>query len=186
MLFQLSFPEKKQLDALILAQEGKPFSYTKTEKGLRGYRHDDNHILLGEGDAVFKAAKKAIKEWAMFPGGWARIYSNETPIEVGQVVVMCANVMGFWWLNTSRIVYTVDEPQRFGFAYGTLKHHAESGEELFQVRMDEHGQVFYEIQAFSRPRYWAARLAFPVARHFQRKFVVESLANMKKLTHEYL
>ena len=47
-------------------------------------------------------------------------------------------------------------------------------------------QVWYEIKAFSRPRYWAARLAFPIARYFQRKFVVESLANMKKVMHENL
>ena len=186
MLFQPFSPNKKQLDALILAQKDKPFSYTKTAEGLRGYRHDENRILLGEGDAVFQAAKKAIKKWAMFPGGWARLYSDETPIEVGRVVVMCARIMDMWWLNTSRIVYTVDEPQCFGFAYGTLKHHAESGEELFQVRMAENGQVWYEIQAFSRPRFWAARLAFPLARYFQRKFVVESLANMKKVMHENL
>jgi uncharacterized protein (UPF0548 family) len=35
-----------------------------------------------------------------------------------------------------RVVYVVDEPGRRGFAYGTLRGHAESGEELFLVRYD--------------------------------------------------
>ena len=35
-----------------------------------------------------------------------------------------------------RVVYVVDEPDRRGFAYGTLPGHAESGEERFVVRYD--------------------------------------------------
>jgi uncharacterized protein (UPF0548 family) len=68
------------------------------------------------------------------------------------------------------------------FTVGTLEHHVESGEELFQVIMAENGQVFYEIQAFSRPRFWMVRLAYPLARYFQRQFVKDSLKNMKKVT----
>ncbi len=139
-------------------------------------------MLLGEGNAVFQAASQAIRKWAMFPGGWALIYADNTPIEVGRVVVMCAHVLGIWWLNCSRIVYTVTEPNRFGFAYGTLKHHVECGEELFQVIMEENGHVFYEIQAFSRPRFWMVRMVYPLARYYQRQFVKDSLKNMKKVT----
>ena len=158
MLFQLNFPTQQQLDALIIEQKDKPFSYPKSDKILRGFNYDNNRILLGEGEAIFKAASQAIRQWAMFPGGWARIYSDKTPIEVKRVVVMSARVMGFWWLNCSRIIYTFSEPHHFGFAYGTLHHHAESGEELFQIKMYENGEVYYEIQAFSRPRHWMARL----------------------------
>ena len=139
MLFQLKFPTRQQLDALINEQNSKPFSYPQTPQSqkLKGFDYDNNRILLGEGEAVFRAASQAIRQWAMFPGGWACIHSDKTPIEVGRVVVMCAQVMGVWWLNCSRIVYTVDESSRFGFAYGTLEHHVESGEELFQVRLLE-------------------------------------------------
>ena len=106
MLFQLNFPTQQQLDALIIEQKDKPFSYPKSDKILRGFNYDNNRILLGEGEAIFKAASQAIRQWAMFPGGWARIYSDKTPIEVKRVVVMSARVMGFWWLNCSRIIYT--------------------------------------------------------------------------------
>ncbi len=189
MLFQFTYPTNAQLDALILEQKDKPFSYpqahdaaaTMAQKTPKGYRYDNHRLLLGQGETVFQAACEAIRAWQMFPYGWVNLYKRTTPLEVGQVVVMCARIWGLWWLNCSRIVFTVDEKHRFGFAYGTLKHHAESGEELFQVRMNTEGDVFYEIQAFSRPRYWMARLASPVARYFQRKFVKHSFENMKKV-----
>lgn len=189
MLFQLISPTNAQLDALILAQKDKPFSYpqaqdvaaTMAQKTPKGYRYDTHQVLLGQGETVFRAACEAVRAWQMFPYGWANLYKRTTPLEVGRVVVMCARIWGIWWLNCSRIVYTVDETHRFGFAYGTLKHHAESGEELFQIRMNKAGDVFYEIQAFSRPRYWMARLASPVARYFQHKFVKHSFENMKKV-----
>jgi uncharacterized protein (UPF0548 family) len=192
MLFQPKYPTDIQLDALVSDQKDKPLSYPKihdanatmAQKTPNGYRYDSHQFILGQGEAVFQAACEAVREWQMFPYGWANLYKRDTPIEIGRVVVMCARIWGFWWLNCSRIVFTVNDAHSFGFAYGTLKHHAESGEELFQVRMTSEGEVLYEIQAFSRPRFWMARLAFPVARHFQRKFVKESFENMKKVVDE--
>lgn len=191
MIFQVNKPAPKQLDALILAQQNTPFSYPQTTetslqgtKQLRGYDYDDNRVLLGEGDVIFAAAKQAIRQWAMFEGHWACIYSDKTPIETGRVVAMTACVLGVWWLNIAKIVYTVDEPNAFGFAYGTLTHHVESGEELFQVEMDADGKVWYRIKAFSRPRFWMVRLTYPFSRVFQRRFVKDSLKNMKRTTNE--
>ncbi len=180
--FQLFFPSQEQLDALIISQDNSPITYIATQEGLSAYKHDNNKILLGEGDAIFAAAKQAIRQWAMFPGGWAKIYSDKTPLEVGRVVVICARVMGFWWLNTARIVHVVDKEDRFGFAYGTLTHHAESGEELFLVEMDEQGQVWYRIEAYSQPQHWLARYSYPLPRFYQKKFIRHSLRNMKKAT----
>jgi len=186
MIFQLNFPDPGQLDRLIAAQKGKPFSYPKSTERLKGFDYDDNLVLLGEGDAVFEAGCAALRRWAMFPGGWARLYSDATPIEIGRVVVMYARILGLWWLNVSRIVYTVGETHRFGFAYGTLAHHAERGEELFQIEMDDEGRVWYRIRAFSQPRFWGAQLAYPFSRHLQRRFIRESLHNMKTTTHGLL
>jgi hypothetical protein len=64
----------------------------------------------------------------------------DTPILAGQAVAVVACLFGLWWLNACRIVYVVDEQgpvQRFGFAYGTLPDHAESGEERFTVSRHE-------------------------------------------------
>jgi uncharacterized protein (UPF0548 family) len=184
MIFQLFFPSSERLDALKKAQQYAPLTYPKTAQVLSAFDYDDNRVLLGEGTAVFEAAKEAIRRWAMFEGKWARIYSDTTPIEKGQIVIMCARAFGFWWLNAARIVYTVNEPRAFGFAYGTLTHHIESGEELFQVEMDDYGKVWYRIKAFSRPRYWMVRIGYPFARMLQRRFIRDSFKSMKKITNE--
>ena len=186
MIYRFSHPTPSELEQIIREQKDLPLTYNKTTEGLKGFDHDCNRILLGEGTDTFEAAKQAIQTWAMFPGGWARIHNERTPIEVGRVVIMTARVLGIWWLNASRIVYTVDELKDYGFAYGTLPHHVETGEELFHVYIDEKDRVWYEIKAFSRPRHILPRLFYPLARLFQKKFVRESKLNMKITTHENL
>ena len=68
-----------------------------------------------------------------------------------------------------RVVYVVDEPDRRGFAYGTLPGHPESGEELFAVRHDPADDAVYaEVVAFSRHATWWSRAAGPVTSLIQR------------------
>jgi uncharacterized protein (UPF0548 family) len=43
------------------------------------------------------------------------------------------------------------DPDRYGFAYGTLPAHPEEGEELFLVTRGGDDTVRFEITAFSRP-----------------------------------
>jgi uncharacterized protein (UPF0548 family) len=50
-----------------------------------------------------------------------------------------------------RVVYVIDEPDRQGFAYGTITDHPEQGEELFTVTRGHQGETWLEIIAFSRP-----------------------------------
>jgi uncharacterized protein (UPF0548 family) len=87
-----------------------------------------------------------------------------------------------WWLNASRIVYVIDEGgplTRFGFAYGTLPEHAESGEERFLIEWErDSDEVWYSILAFSRPRHWLALAGYPLVRRLQRRFGRESAAAM--------
>ena len=68
-----------------------------------------------------------------------------------------------------RVVYVIDEPDRRGFAYGTLPGHPESGEELFAVRYDPATEdVLAEVVAFSRHGTWWSRLGSPVTALAQR------------------
>ena len=104
----------------------------------------------------------------------------ETPIKVGQVVAVVARLFGTWWLNACRILYVVDEADKFGFAYGTLPDHAEDGRgERLQVEWDRHDDsIWYDIVAFSRPRHFLARLGYPYTRLVQRRFARDSAAMM--------
>ena len=82
---------------------------------------------------------------------------------------------GFYSLNAARIVYTIDEADRFGFAYGTLVEHGETGEESFSVEYStETGEVWYDLYAFSRPGSLLAKLGYPLSRHLQKRFARDS------------
>lgn len=158
---------------------------------LTGYNLDHNREQLSDGgEADFEAACEALRAWRMFPAPWTRISPERAPIRVGQVVAMQAHAVGFWWLSACRIVYQLDDylscsgcddavVRRFGFAYGTLPAHVEQGEERFSVELHLDGSVWYDLRAFSRPRYWPVRLAKPLARRLQMRFVRESKAAMR-------
>jgi len=69
--------------------------------------------------------------------------------------------------------------KRFGFAYGTLEEHAESGEERFTVEWNrDEDKVWYDILAFSRPRQMLAKLGYPLSRLLQKRFAEGSKAAM--------
>ena len=176
-------PSETAAQDFLETERSKPFSYnavgkTQTGTAVSGFDNDFNTQELGEGPATWEAAKMAIRHWQMFPGGWAFVMPQPLPIRAGEVVAMAVQVLGIWWLNSCRIVYVIDNEQQFGFAYGTLPGHVECGEELFMVEKSADGQVRYVLKAFSKPRYWMARVGYPLARAFQRKFVRESKASM--------
>jgi uncharacterized protein (UPF0548 family) len=153
-----------------------------------GYVVDRTRIKLGEGAGIFATAQAALGRWEHFRLGWVETWPPETPIQAGQVVAVIARLFGLWWLNACRIVYVVDEEgpvQRYGFAYGTLPEHAESGEERFTVEWHEADDtVWYDILAFSRPQQLLARLGYPFARRLQKRFARDSAAAMRRAVVE--
>ncbi len=180
-------PSKLQIKSILKRTEDGKFSYPEIghsihNKHIKGYDNDFNRIRLGEGEEVFNAACGAICTWKMFPGGWAWIEPAHAPIGKGQNVVMIAKVMGLYWVNTCRIVYLLDETEpvrRYGFAYGTLGQHVEQGEELFSIEWLPDDSVWYVLRAYSKPRFWLAKLGHPLARLYQRKFVRASQRAME-------
>lgn len=157
-----------------------------------GYTVDHNRVQLGRGRGAFDAACAALRAWRMFPAPWTRIRPEGAPLRSGETLVMQARALGFWWLNACRVVYVIDEPAgggdgvsaRYGFAYGTLPAHVEEGEERFSLELRADGSVWYDLRAFSRPRYWPVRLGRPLARRLQARFVRESQAAMRAAVAE--
>ena len=79
----------------------------------------------------------------------------------------------------------MEEEDKFGFTYGTLPDHAESGEERFLAEWDRAtGWVWYDILAFSRPRHLLTRLGYPWTRGVQRRFARDSAAAMVRAVGE--
>lgn len=188
-MFLASRPSEEEIGQLIAAQRDAQFSYeevgaTRGEfpAGYAALRADSD---LGRSESCFMRACAAVREWKMFAVPNLRLHFPSTPIEVGRVVAVLARHFGFWSLNFCRIVYVLDEDgpvRRFGFAYGTLREHAERGEERFVVEWDRNSdRVSYHIASFSRPA-GVVVLAVPIAKGLQKQFLRESVNAMRRAT----
>lgn len=181
-------PSAARLTSFLGEESNRELTYearglTRDEAELRravpaGFVIDHNRQRLGAGDAAWAAAKAALARWEMFPRPWTTVEPAPAPIAAGGTVAVLVRTLGLWWLNSARILYVIDEPRRYGFAYGTLPGHAERGEERFLVEQLDDGEVFFELLAFSQPRHWAARLGYPVTRALQRRFARGAKAAM--------
>jgi uncharacterized protein (UPF0548 family) len=69
-----------------------------------------------------------------------------------------------------QVVWVVDEPDRAGFAYGTLLGHPECGEESFVVERAADGTLALVVTAFSRPARWYTKVGGPIVPVFQRAY----------------
>jgi len=182
-MFCLRKPSPEKLGAFLASQSTLDLTYssvgaTATEPPA-GYVVDRTRIRLGEGGGTFLSAKAALEGWRHFQLGWVETWPTAVPIKAGEVVAVMARHFGFWWLNACRIVYVVDDGRRFGFAYGTLPEHAESGEERFMVEWQrDDDAVWYDILAFSRPNQVLTRLGYPLVRRIQKRFAKDSAAAM--------
>lgn len=129
------------------------------------YHHVEESAVIGRGRRRFEEAGDAVMRWGMLRGAGVRVDASSEVAEVGSEVVVGVGPVR----APCRVVYVIDEPDRRGYAYGTLPGHAESGEELFSVRFDPAtDQVYAEVRAFSRHGTWWSRLAAPVTSLMQR------------------
>ena len=191
-MFSLTAPSEDDIRRFISMRKDSSFSYPEVGSTAAtlpaGYNIDHNRVELGTGEVTWRAATAAIRAWRMFEMPWVRLYSPNGPPQVGENVAVTVRHFGFYSLNACRVVYMVDDHgpvKRFGFAYGTLAEHAESGEERFTVEWDrEHDIVWYDILAFSRPQKILARLAYPLSRSLQKKFARASKVAMLQAARE--
>lgn len=186
----LQKPCPEVLFPFLSEQAGFDFTYTDVGSTAgtppTGYVIDHTRIQLGSGESVFRAAQDALENWQQFQLGWVSAWPGNTPLEVGQVVAIMGWAVGFWWLNACRIVYLVDENEpgtisRFGFAYGTLPGHVETGEERFLIEWNHStDQVSYQIDAFSKPNHLLTKIGYPLVRRNQKRFGRDSATAMFK------
>ena len=167
-----------RLETYRLSMLDVPLSYPEVGATLAdrppGYRHDDDSLILGTGAPAFARAVVGLRQWQAHRGAGVAVAPSDPPIAFGTTVALALPLVGITTLAACRIVRVVDEPGRFGFAYGTLAGHPERGEEAFMVESDA-DTVRFHIRAFSRAADPLARLGAPVARLVQRR-----------VTHGYL
>lgn len=146
-----------------------PLTYTEvgaTAGALpEGYRHLEHAAPIGRGRQRFEQAGEAVLHWGMQRGAGLSVRADSDVAAVDTTVVVRLGLLA----APCRVVYVVSEPDRRGFAYGTLPGHPESGEELFSVRYDPADDTVYaQVRAFSRPAKWWIRAGGPAASVAQR------------------
>lgn len=154
----------------LAALEELPLTYSEvgaTASGQppAGYGHLHVEKQIGTGQQRFEQAADAVMRWGMQRGAGLRVQASSDVAAVDTVVLVRMGLLP----APCRVVYTIDEPDMRGFAYGTLPGHPESGEERFVVRRDPTtSAVFAEVSAFSRPATWWSKAARPVVAVAQR------------------
>jgi uncharacterized protein (UPF0548 family) len=185
-MFLLRRLHDSQIQTILARQRDEEFSYPDAgaSRGQppAGYAVLRGRVDLGRGSETFARAVQALRRWKMFEVRGVRLCWPDAPIQPRSAVAIVVRHFGFWSLNFCKIVYVIDEHgprRRFGFAYGTLREHAEQGEERFTVEWDRASElVSYDILSFSRAGSLAVKAAYPVTRWLQRRFVRDSLAAM--------
>jgi uncharacterized protein (UPF0548 family) len=162
----LSYPE-------VGATRGRVFGKPGAEPPA-GYHLVRRRVRVGLGDQAFAEARAVVLGWGMQRGVGASVYPPDATPTEGQTVLVTTRIGPVPITAPCRVVWTVDEPDRVGFGYGTLPGHPVCGEEAFVVTRDDPGTsdsadaVWATILAFSRPATWYARLGGPAGRLVQR------------------
>jgi uncharacterized protein (UPF0548 family) len=130
-----------------------------------GYRHlQRGRTLRGTG---FDTAAEQLMSRRLQERSGIRVAASTPAAAPDTVVLMRLGVGPASLRIPCRVVYTVEEADRVGFAYGTLPGHPETGEELFLLEAAAEDQLRLTISAFSRPATSLARAGGPATRWMQ-------------------
>ncbi len=137
-MLRLRAPDAEHVSHFLARQRTAPLTYPEEGATLGdslpdGYHHDHSSVVVGAGDDAWAKAKQGIDRWEAATAAGITIEPGDAPIAVGATVGIITRVGPVHVLAACRIVAVVDEPDRYGFAYGTLPAHPEEGEERFLV-----------------------------------------------------
>jgi uncharacterized protein (UPF0548 family) len=149
------YPDDSALSSMVPRYASEQFSYSEVGATQReclpgGYHHVNRTFVLGADERAFERAAEALMTWAMHRRSGLVVAASAERAQVDVTTVMAFGPFFAGVVIPCRVVWTVVERDRQGFAYGTLPGHPERGEEAFFV---EHvrGSVTFTIRAFSKP-----------------------------------
>jgi uncharacterized protein (UPF0548 family) len=182
-VFRLRAPDARHLSHFLAHERTSLLTYTDVCGSLQpqmpgGYHHVRMATTLPGDATCWDHARDGIRAWAAHAGAGVRVAPDHAPIEEGTVVAVIVRFGPAVALGACRIVQVVDEPDLYGFAYGTLPSHPEQGEESFLLSRDG-DTIRFEIAAFSRPHDLLTKVGGPVARAVQRRATQQYLDGMR-------
>jgi uncharacterized protein (UPF0548 family) len=114
-------------------------------------------------------AREALLRGDLHRRAGLRVAAQHTPLREGSEVHLRIGAGPLRITAPCRVLRVIDEPDRAGFAYGTLPGHPEAGIEEFVLSRSPTGLVRLDIDAVSRPATWYARLGAPLTRLVQAR-----------------
>lgn len=115
---------------------------------------------VGHGPDAFARAVACLRSFGP-QRAVATVWPPGVVVEPGTDLIVALGLGPLTVVAPDRVVAVVDEPDRWGFAYGTLPGHIEVGEEAFVATHGADGAVVVRITA-------AAHVALPARRLLQR------------------
>jgi uncharacterized protein (UPF0548 family) len=173
-MFSLSPPSPGELARVAATQADCELTYAEhgATRGAMpaGYRRDRWDTDLGPFDeTTFDRLGAAVCQWQVQQGAGLTIYPAQA-VRPGLTVALSFRLARAYVTAATRVVYVTADPDKRGFAYGTLPQHPEQGEEAFHV-IREGARVIFRVTAFSRPRHPLARVGAPVTRLIQVRMI---------------
>jgi uncharacterized protein (UPF0548 family) len=183
VFFSLRRPSPAALSRLVREQGAEELSYPEVGATAAvlpgGYLHDHRQVDLGGFDADrFALAAKALRRWQAQLGAGLTIFPG-TEVKPDATFALVVPLPVGFATAAGRVVYVIDKPEHYGFAYGTLPAHPEQGEEAFHVVRDGDRLVF-RVVTFSRPRHPVARAGAPMTRFLQNRTIALYLSAMRQ------
>ena len=177
-LFGLRFgrPDETELDRLLAAARAAAPSYDHVGSTLDPDRWAAaavrvRHRTVGHGPVAFEAARQALRTWVPQLGIGAAVEPAGQPVVTGATVLIVLRRGPLHVVAPDRIVGVIDEPRRFGYAYGSLPGHPERGEESFVVEHLDDDSVRATIRVQAGPGTLPAHAVGPLVRAVQHAAV---------------
>ncbi|WP_222928320.1 DUF1990 family protein [Cellulomonas telluris] len=123
------------------------------------------------------ALAEDVVTWRLHRAAGVRIEADGPAVE-GAHVVSLLGAGPLVLRGPCRVLWADHE----GFGYGSLRGHPVAGEESFRVTRDDTGDVWLEVEAYSRPAIALTRVAGPLVPVAQRLYVA-NLARAARLLH---
>lgn len=129
---------------------------------------------VGHGPRAFARAVACIRSFGP-QRAVATVWPDDARAELGTDLIVALGLGPITVVALDRVVAVVDEPGRWGFAYGTLPGHIEVGEEAFLVERRPDGTVVVRITARSHvalpPRRLLQQVLLPIQRRYAERYL---------------
>lgn len=177
------------LPAEVRSALAAPLTYPEVGESLgagtpTGYRHSEQCVRVGKGRETFELAADAVMRWQVHRGAGLDVLASSDRVEEGAVAVVRLTVGPIKIDGANRVVAVLDEPDRRGFAYGTLDGHPEQGEQAFVVEIDDDDTVTFTVRSFTKRASLLALLGGPLNARIQDQIAERYLMALLEAAHQ--